>query len=140
MFKCYKYCYYRFVSKLNRLGFADDYSGLTRNRNYTSSMALVSLIQLSNVNTLLILPVLLLKRQLPEFVFYVILAAIVIYNFFILDIWKLYGEAEERWKDESPQSRKTNKWLIILLIVASVVMMYFAVTIVYIPHRLTTPH
>lgn len=132
MFRFYKYCYYRFVSVFNKYGFTD-YYGLTNYRNYTTSMGTVSLIQLSNLNTLLIIPVLLLKQQLPAYVFVIILLAILIYNIFILDILGLYNEAKERWKGESPRRRKTNKWLVILLSVVSFVMFFVSIRIVYLP-------
>ena len=135
MFRFYKYCYYRFVSVFNKYGFTDSYSyyGLSNYRNYTTSMGIVSLIQLSNLNTLLIIPVLLQKQQLPAYVFVIILLAILIYNIFILDILGLYNEAKERWKDESPRRRKTNKWLVILLSVVSFVMFFVSIRIVYLP-------
>ncbi|MBP5535692.1 MAG: hypothetical protein J6X62_02760 [Bacteroidales bacterium] len=136
----YKYCYYRLVSMFHKHGFTDTYYGTTRLRNYASSMAVVTLIQWANLNTLLIIPALALKRQMPDYVGIIILAALAIYNMFVLNIYRLYAEGEERWKDEPPRSRKTRKWLVILFSVASLVMMIVAIRIVYAPHTLSIPH
>ena len=99
-----------------------------------SSMGIVSLLQISNLNTLLILPVLLFGHQL-----WIIVVAIAVFNVFILNKEKLYDDCEARWKDEPPKARKRNRWLLIAYFVASAVLMAVSFKIVYLPHSMTLP-
>ncbi len=144
MIRIYQYCFYRFVGMWARFGFTDSFYGLTPKNNmrsiFSSSISLVSLIQLSNLNTLLIIPVLLLQRQISANVLAVIILIIAIGNFFVLNKKKLYNKCESRWKDEPKRNRTINKWMIILFFVASMVMMFVSTKIVYAPHSLTIPY
>ena len=78
---------------------------------FLSSIAIVSLVQLSNVNTLLMIPVMLLQKQISENVLVCLAVAIVVGNGFILNTRRLYDKCETRWKDE-PQGAElgTNGW------------------------------
>lgn len=102
-----------------------------------SSMGIVSLLQISNLNTLLILPVLLFGHQLSANLLWIIVVVIAVFNIFILNKEKLYDDCETRWKDEPPKVRKRNRWLLIAYFVASAVMMAVSFKIVYLPHSLT---
>ena len=50
---------------------------------------------------------------------------------------KLYDECEAKWKDEPKRARSRNKWLLIVFFVASVIMMFVSIKIVYCPDSLT---
>lgn len=102
-----------------------------------SSMAIISLLQFCNLNTLLIIPVLVFNRQFPADLIYVILLPIAIVNIFIINKEKLYDECKTLWKEESEKTRSRNKWLLIVFFVASVFMMFVSIKIVYSPNSLT---
>ena len=102
-------------------------------------MGIVSLLQISNLNTLLILPVLLLGHQLSANLLWIIVVSIAVFNIFILNKEKLYDDCEARWKDEPPKAHKRNRWLLIAYFVASAVLMVVSFKIVYLPHSLTLP-
>ena len=144
MFKFYKYCFYRITRFWDHpVHYSLSYDPLTQKVDPThlsSSMAIVSLLQISNLDTLLIPFVLIFDKQLSMNVLWIMIVAIAIFNIFILDSEKLYDECEARWKDEAPKSRKKNKRLLIAYFVASVVLAFVAAKIVYTPHSLTLPY
>ena len=144
MLKLYKYSFYRITRFWDHpVHYSLSYDPLTQKVDPThlsSSMAIVSLLQLSNLNTLLIPPVLIFDKQLSMNVLWVMVVALAIINIFILNKDKLYEECEARWKDEDPKSRKTNKKLLIIYFVTSAVMLFVAAKIVYIPHSMTLPY
>ena len=126
-----------------RFGFADDYGYRTKRSMdsvFLSSIALISLVQLSNVNTLLIVPVLILRKQLSQNILFCIALAIVIGNFFILNARRLYDKCVIRWKDEPKKSSMRNKRAAIIFIVLSMVMLLVSGKIVYNPHSLSIPY
>ena len=92
------------------------------------------------LNTLLILPVLLLGPQLSANLLWIIVVAIAVFNVFIFNKEKLYDDCEARWKDEPPKARKRNRWLLIAYFVASAVLMFVSSKIVYLPHSMTLPY
>lgn len=140
--RVYKYCFYRIAEMWKKIGFADDY-GYTSEEGmdsvFLSSIAIVSLIQISNVNTLLIIPVLLLQKQLSADLLACIVFAIAICNVFFVNKKRLYSECNDRWKDETKVSKTRNKRAVIIFIIISVVMMLVSFKIVYAPHSLTFP-
>ena len=116
------------------------YSILTYDKSYSilaSSMALVSLIQISNINTLLILPVILMQKKIPADFLVAIVFTIGIINIFVLNKERLYRKAESWWKDEPARKRTINRWMVIIFFVASVIMMFVSAKIVYMPHSMT---
>lgn len=126
-----------------RLGFADDYGFRTKKSMdsiFLSSIAIVSLVQLSNVNTLLIIPVLLLHKQISANILICIAVTIVVGNIFILNTRRLYDKCETRWKDEPKYVSTRNKWVVIALFVFSMIMLLVSGKIVYTPHSLTIPY
>ena len=144
MLKIYKYCFYRITRFWDHpVHYSLSYDPLTQKvdpTHLTSAMAIVSLSQISNLNTLLILPVLLLGHHLSANLLWIIVVAIAIFNVFILNKEKLYDDCEARWKDEPPKARKRNRWLLIAYFVASAVMAFVATKIVFIPHSMTLPY
>lgn len=141
MLKLYKYCFYRITRFWNHPVFYSlSYDPLTQKvdpRHLVSSMSFVTLLQYSNLNTLLILPVLLFNKQLPSDLLPVIILALTIVNIFVINKGKLYDECEAMWKNESKRARTRNKWLLIVFFVASVIMMFVSVKIVYSSHSLS---
>lgn len=126
-----------------RLGFADDYGYRTKKSMdsiFLSSIAIVSLVQLSNVNTLLIIPVLLLHKQISANILICIAVTIVVGNIFILNTRRLYDKCETRWKDEPKYVSTRNKWVVIAFFVFSMIMLLVSGKIVYTPHSLTIPY
>lgn len=116
------------------------YSILTYDKSYSilaSSMALVSLIQISNINTLLILPVILMQKKISADFLVAIVFIIGVINIFVLNKERLYRKAESRWKDEPAKKRIINRWMVIIFFVASVIMMFISAKIVYLPHSMT---
>ena len=144
MLKIYKYCFYRITRFWDHpVHYSLSYDPLTQKVDPThliSSMNIVSLLQISNLNTLLILPVLLLGHQLSANLLWIIVVAIAVFNVFILNKEKLYDDCEARWKDEPPKARKRNRWLLIAYFVASAVLMAVSFKIVYLPHSMTLPY
>ena len=144
MFKIYKYSFYRITRFWDHpVHYSLSYDPLTQKVDPThlsSSMAIVSLLQLSNLNTLLIAPVLIFDKQLSMNVLWIMVVSIAIFNIFILNKEKLYDECEARWKDEPKRARSRNKWLLIVFFVASAIMMFVSAKIVYSPHSLTLPY
>lgn len=144
MLKLYKYCFYRITRFWDHpVHYSLSYDPLTQKVDPThliSSMGIVSLLQISNLNTLLILPVLLLGHQLSANLLWIIVVAIAVFNVFILNKEKLYDDCEARWKDEPPKARKRNRWLLIAYFVASAVLMFVSSKIVYLPHSMTLPY
>ena len=144
MLKLYKYCFYRITRFWDHpVHYSLSYDPLTQKVDPThlsSSMAIVSLLQLSNLNTLLIPPVLIFDKQLSMNVLWIMVVAIAIFNIFILNKEKLYDECEARWKDEPQRARSRNKWLLIAIFVTSAIMMFVSAKIVYSPHSLTLPY
>lgn len=138
MLKLYKYCFYRITRFWDHpVHYSLSYDPLTQKvdpTHLTSAMGIVSLLQISNLNTLLILPALLFGHQL-----WIIVVAIAVFNVFILNKEKLYDDCEARWKDEPPKARKRNRWLLIAYFVASAVLMVVSFKIVYLPHSMTFP-
>ena len=110
MLKFYKYCFYRITRFWDHpVHYSLSYDPLTQKVDPThliSSMGIVSLLQISNLNTLLILPVLLFGHQLSANLLWIIVVAIAVFNVFIL---KLYDDCKTRWKDEPPKARKRNR-------------------------------
>ena len=143
MLKLYKYCFYRITRFWDHpVHYSLSYDPLTQKVDPThliSSMGIVSLLQISNLNTLLILPVLLLGHQLSANLLWIIVVSIAVFNIFILNKEKLYDDCEVRWKNEPPKVRKRNRWLLIAYFVASAVLMVVSFKIVYLPHSLTLP-
>lgn len=143
MLKIYKYCFYRITRFWDHpVHYSLSYDPLTQKVDPThliSSMGIVSLLQISNLNTLLILPVLLFGHQLSANLLWIIVVVIAVFNVFILNKEKLYNDCEARWKDESPKARKRNRWLLIAYFVASAVLMAVSFKIVYLPHSMTLP-
>ena len=143
MLKPYKYCFYRITRFWDHpVHYSLSYDPLTQKVDPThliSAMGIVSLLQISNLNTLLILPVLLFGHQLSGTLLWIIVVAIAVFNVFILNKEKLYDDCEARWKDEPPKLRKRNRWLLIAYFVASAVLMVVSFKIVYLPHSLTFP-
>ena len=141
MLKIYKYCFYRITRFWSHpVHYSLSYDPLTQKvdpPHLISSMGIVSLLQISNLNTLLILPVLLFGHQLSANLLWIIVVVIAVFNIFILNKEKLYDDCETRWKDEPPKARKRNRWLLIAYFVASAVMMAVSFKIVYLPHSLT---
>ena len=141
MLKIYKYCFYKITRFWDHpVHYSLSYDPLTQKVDPThliSSMGIVSLLQISNLNTLLILPVLLLGHQLSANLLWIIVVVIAVFNVFILNKEKLYDDCETRWKDEPPKARKRNRWLLIAYFVASAVLMVVSSKIVYLPHSLT---
>ena len=144
--RIYTYCFYRFVCMWKKTWFRDANLGLgieakdNTSSILTSSMALVSLIQISNISTVLIMPVMLLQTQISANILGIIIVAVCVVNFFFVNDFRLYNKAEARWKDE-PQQRKTiNKWLVIIFFLASIIMMFISMKIVYAPNSLTIPY
>ena len=137
MLKFYKYCFYRITRFWDH---PVHYSLSYDPTHLISSMGIVSLLQISNLNTLLILPVLLLGHQLSANLLWIIVVAIAVFNVFILNKEKLYDDCEARWKDEPPKARKRNRWLLIAYFVASAVLMFVSSKIVYLPHSMTLPY
>ena len=126
-----------------RFGFADDYGYRTKKSMdsiFLSSIAIVSLVQLSNVNTLLMIPVMLLHKQISQNILVCIAIAIAIGNFFILNTRRLYDECKTRWGNEPKEISIRNKWMSIIFLVLSMVMLLVSGNIVYIPHSLTIPY
>ena len=116
------------------------YSILTYDKSYSilaSSMALVSLIQISNINTLLILPVILMQKKISADFLVAIVFIIGVINIFVLNKERLYRKAESRWKDEPAKKRIINRWMVIIFFVASVIMMFISAKIVYLPHSMS---
>lgn len=144
MFKIYKYSFYRITRFWDHpVHYSLSYDPLTQKVDPThlsSSMAVVSLLQLSNLNTLLITPVLIFDKQLSMNVLWIIVVTIAFFNIFILNQKKLYDECEARWKDEPQRAKSLNKWLLIAFFVASAIMMFVSGKIVYSPHSLTLPY
>ena len=141
MFIIYKYSFYRITRFWNHpVHYYLSYDPLTQKvdpRHLESSMAFVILLQFSNLNTLLILPVLIFNKQLPSDLLFVILLPLSIVNIFITNKEKLYDECEAKWKVEPKRARLRNKWLLIFFFVASAIMMFVSIKIVYCPHSLT---
>lgn len=139
--KIYLYCFYMFVQMWRKSLICDTkYSILTYDKSYSilaSSMALVSLIQISNINTLLILPVILMQKKIPADFLVAIVFTIGIINIFVLNKERLYRKAESWWKDEPARKRTINRWMVIIFFVASVIMMFVSAKIVYMPHSMT---
>ena len=144
MLKIYKYSFYRITRFWDHpVLYSLSYDPLTQKvdpTHLTSAMAIVSLLQISNLNTLLILPVLLLGHQLSANLLWIIVVSIAVFNIFILNKEKLYDDCEARWKDEPPKARKRNRWLLIAYFVASAVLMFVSSKIVYLPHSMTLPY
>ena len=144
MLKLYKYSFYRITRFWDHpVHYSLSYDPLTQKvdpTHLTSSIAIVSLLQISNLSTLLILPVLLLGHQLSANLLWIIVVAIAVFNVFILNKEKLYDDCEARWKDEPPKVRKRNRWLLIAYFVASAVLMFVSSKIVYLPHSMTLPY
>lgn len=141
--RIYSYCFYRLVRMWIRLGFADDYGYRTKKSMdsiFLSSIAIVSLVQLSNVNTLLIIPVLLLHKQISANILICIAVTIVVGNIFLLNTRRLYDKCETRWKDEPKYVSTRNKWVVIAFFVFSMIMLLVSGKIVYTPHSLTIPY
>lgn len=141
--RIYSYCFYRLVRMWIRFGFADEYgfsSQESMNSIFSSSIAIVSLVQLSNVNTLLIIPVLLMHKQLSQNILVYIAVAILVFNMFILNKKRLYDQCETRWNDDPKKVSDKKKWLVIIFFVFSMVMVLVAGKIVYIPHSMTVPY
>ena len=139
--KIYLYCFYMFVRMWKNSLICDTkYSILTYDKSYSilaSSMALVSLIQISNINTILILPVILMQKKISADFLVAIVFIIGIINIFVLNKERLYRKAESRWKDEPEKKRMLNRWMVIIFFVVSVIMMFISAKIVYIPHSMT---
>lgn len=126
-----------------RFGFADDYGYRTQKSMdsiFLSSISIVSLIQLSNVNTLLMVPVLLHHKQIPQNILVCIATAIFVGNIFILNTRRLYEKCEIRWKNEPELISTKKKWLMTIFFVLSIVMMFVSGRIVYTPHSITIPY
>ena len=144
--KIYKYCFYRFVRMWKKTWFRDANLGLGLEPKdnspaiFISSMSMVSLIQISNINTILIIPVTLLQKQLSANILAAIIFVVGIINLFFLNDAQLYSDAETRWKDE-PQRKKTiHKWLVLVFCVVSMVLFFVSINLVYAPHSLTIPY
>ena len=139
--KIYLYCFYMFVRMWRKSLICDTkYSILTYDKSYSilaSSMALVSLIQISNINTLLILPVILMQKKISADFLVAIVFIIGVINIFVLNKERLYRKAESRWKDEPAKKRIINRWMVIIFFVASVIMMFISAKIVYLPHSMS---
>lgn len=144
MLKFYKYCFYRITRFWDHpVHYSLSYDPLTQKvdpTHLTSAMAIVSLLQISNLNTLLVLPVALLGQKLSANLLWIIVVAVGVFNIFILNKEKLYDDCEARWKDEPPKARKRNRWLLIAYFVASAVLMVVSFKIVYLPHSMTLPY
>lgn len=141
--RIYNYCFYRLVRMWIRLGFADDYGYRTKKSMdsiFLSSMAMVSLIQLSNINTLLMIPVMLLHKQISQNILVCIAVAIVVINIFMLNARRMFDKCEARWKDESKEVSAKRKWLAITFFVLSLVMLFVSGKFVYTPHSITIPY
>ena len=89
MLKIYKYCFYRITRFWDHpVHYSLSYDPLTQKVDPThliSAMGIVSLLQISNLSTLLILPVLLLGHQLSANLLWIIVVAIAVFNIFILN-------------------------------------------------------
>ena len=100
MLKLYKYCFYRITRFWDHpVHYSLSYDPLTQKVDPThliSSMGIVSLLQISNLNTLLILPVLLFGHQLSANLLWIIVVAIAVFNVFILNKEKLYDSLLRR--------------------------------------------
>ena len=137
MLKIYKYSFYRITRFWDHpVHYSLSYDPLTQKVDPTHLIS----VQISNLNTLLILPVLLLGHQLSANLLWIIVVAIAVFNIFILNKEKLYDDCEARWKDEPPKARKRNRWLLIAYFVASAVLMFVSSKIVYLPHSMTLPY
>ena len=101
MFKLYKYSFYRIVRfwdhPVHHSLFYDPLMQKVDPTHLVKSMGFVSLLQFSNLNTLLILPVVIFGKPLSDNFIIVMMVAIVVINLFILNLEKLYDECEARW-------------------------------------------
>ena len=144
--RIYKYCFYCFVCMWRRTWFRDANLGLglePKDNNtaiLSSSMTLVSIIQISNISTFLIIPVVLMQKQISANILAAIVVSVCIINFFFVNDARQYRDAEDRWKDESRRKKMINKWLVVVFFIASMVMMFVSMKIVYLPHSLTIPY
>ncbi len=126
-----------------RLGFAEDY-GLGPQKSMDSvllsSMAIVSLVQFSNVNTLLMIPVMLLHKQISQNILVYIIVTISVGNNFFFNTRRLYEKCETRWKDEPQGVSMRKKRLVTIFFVLSIIMMFVSGKIVYAPQSITIPY
>ena len=141
--RIYSYCFYRLVRMWVRLGFADWYGFRTKEGMesiFLSSISIVSLVQLSNVNTLLMIPLMLLHEKISLNILFFITLPIFVGNTFILNTRRLYEKCEARWKDEPKRVSVRRKWLAIIFFIFSMVMLAVSGKVAYIPHSLTFFH
>lgn len=141
--RIYSYLFYRLVRMWVRFGFADWYGFKTKESMesiFLSSITIVSLVQLSNVSTLLMIPLMLLHKQISLNIIFCISVAIIVVNTFILNTSRLYEKCEVRWKDEPKRVSVRRKWLAIIFFVFSMVMLFVSGKVAFIPHSLTFFH
>lgn len=146
MFKIYLYCYYLFVNVWKNTWFRDAKLGLGLDVEdntpsiLSSSMCLISIVQISNINTLLIIPTSLIRKQISANILVIIVLLVGIYNLFFINHSRQYKKADSLWKDESPHRKKIKNSIVAVFFVASMVMLFVSAKIVYIPHSLTIPY
>ena len=132
--KFYHYLFYRIADFLIRTDKTKDMNPFydpTHDNELVVAATIVSMIQFSNLNAILILPVKLMGLYLTEYFIIVILAFLSVYNLFICNLQHKYIMAEEKWKKELSKKRRMRGVFLIFFIIISIVLLVVAYNTIY---------
>ena len=132
--KFYHYLFYRIADFLIRTDKTKDMNTFydpTHENELVVAATIVSMIQFSNLNAILILPVKLMGLYLTEYFIIVILAFLSVYNLFICNLQHKYIMAEEKWKKELSKKRRMRGVFLIFFMIISIVLLVVAYNTIY---------
>ncbi|MBR4198645.1 MAG: hypothetical protein IKQ94_07735 [Bacteroidales bacterium] len=103
----------------------------THENELVVAATIVSMIQFSNLNAILILPVKFWGLFLTDYFIIVILAFLSVYNLFICNLQHKYIMAEEKWKKELSKKRRMRGVFLIFFMIISIVLLVVAYNTIY---------
>lgn len=132
--KFYHYLFYRIADFWIRTDKTKDMNPFydeKHNLELGSAAAIVSLIQFSNLNAILIIPFKIINLFLSESFIQVIFGIIIVYNIFISNLQNKYVIAKEIWGYESVKQRKIRGVCLIFFMIISIALLCVAYKTIY---------
>ena len=95
------------------------------------------MLQVAHAHILLLILPIIFDIQIPANTIVVLVLFFFLLNAFFVNNEKRYTKAKKKWDKEPLKVRKRRKWLVILFMLASFVMMFISMKYVYKPDSLT---
>ena len=132
--KIYRYLFYRigdFWIRTDKTKDMNPFYDEEHNLEFQSAAAIVSLIQFSNLNAILIIPLKIMNLFLSESFIQIIFGIIIVYNIFISNLQKKYAIAKENWGYETVKQRRLRGVFLIFYMIISITLLVVAYNTIY---------